>query len=196
MKKIGLTLATILVTFMFVQQAEACSRVLWNTNGKAVVCGRTMDWEHPWNDYLFIFPRGQKLDGGVGKESAEWTSKYGSVCCSIIPYAKKYGFDLNDGVADGMNEKGLAAHLLYLETSSYPKASDQPAVSYLRWVRYLLDNCKDVDEAVVAMRKIRIAPVKMSGKVFGVHVAVEDPTGDSAIFEFIDGNLVIHHGKK
>ena len=46
------------------------------------------------------------------------------------------------------------------------------------------------------MRKIRIAPVEMGGKVFGTHVAIEDHSGDSAIFEYIDGNLVIHHGKK
>ena len=62
---------------------EPCSRVLWNDNGVAVVTGRTMDWSHSFDDMLFVYPRGQKMDGGV-EGGAEWTSKYGSVGCSII----------------------------------------------------------------------------------------------------------------
>ena len=54
----------------------------------------------------------------------------------------------------------------------------------MRWVRYILDNFSTVEEAVVGMRKIRIAPVEMGGKIFGTHVAIEDPSGDSAIFEY------------
>ena len=189
-------LACLVVLSASLCQVEACSRVLWNTNGKAIVCGRTMDWSHPFDDYLFVFPRGIKTGGGAGKGSAEWTSRYGSVGCSIIGYAKRYGYDLNDGVTDGINEKGLAVHLLYLEETKYPEATKQPAVTYMRWSRYLLDNFASVKEAVEGMKKIRIAPVKVSGRVLGAHVAIEDSTGDSAIFEFIDGNLVIHHGKK
>ena len=32
--------------------------------------------------------------------------------------------------------------------------------------------------------------------MLGTHVAIEDATGDSAIFEFIDGKLQVHHGKE
>lgn len=194
----------LLVTFTYgvcailtVSNADACSRVLWNTNGQAVVTGRTMEFEHSFDDVVFVFPRGQKMDGGV-ENGAQWTSKYGSVGCSIIGYAKKFGFDYTrDGVIDGINEKGLAAHGLQLDTTKYPAGDDdRPAVSYLRWVRYLLDNYATVEEAVKGMKQIRIAPVKLGDKVLGAHLAIEDPTGDSAILEFIDGNLVIHHGKQ
>ncbi|MEM8671880.1 MAG: linear amide C-N hydrolase [Planctomycetota bacterium] len=181
-----------------IAETDACSRVLWNNNGKAVVTGRTMDWSHTWNDVVFIYPRGQEMDGGV-EGGLKWKSKFGSVGCSISPYAKKYGFDyVKDGHSDGINEEGLAAHLLYLEETVYPdpKTDDRPAVTFMRWVRYILDNFATVEEAVAGMKNIRIAPVSMGGKVFGVHVAVEDPTGDSAIFEYINGNLVIHHGKQ
>ncbi len=191
--------ATVLIALIAASFATACSRVLWNDNGKAVVTGRTMDWSHSWDDMVFVYPRGQKMDGGVAG-GLQWTSKYGSVGCSISPYAsRKYGFDLvTDGHTDGINEKGLAAHLLYLEETVYPdpETDDRPAVTFMRWVRYILDNHATVKEAVAGMRKVRIAPVEMGGKVFGTHVAIEDPSGDSAIFEYIDGNLVIHHGKK
>ena len=43
--------------------ADACSRLLWNTNNKAVVSARTMDWAHQFDDYLFIYPRGIKMHG-------------------------------------------------------------------------------------------------------------------------------------
>ena len=29
-----------------------------------------------------------------------------------------------------------------------------------------------------------------------MHLAISDPSGDSAIFEYIDGKLVIHHGRQ
>jgi len=178
--------------------AKACSRIFWNDNGVAMVTARTMDWGHSFEDVLLAIPRGEKMNGGF-KDSPEWTSKYGSVVSSLIPYAQQYGFDyVDDGAIDGINEKGLAVHGLYLGETVYPtdELSNLPPVSYLRWVRYLLDNSANVKEAVVNMQKIRIKPVKLGDKVLGAHVAVEDPTGDSAIFEFIDGNLVIHHGNQ
>ena len=104
---------------------DACSRALWNSNGKAIVTGRSMDWAHKFDDYLFVVPRGITMDGGTGTRSAEWTSKYGSVVSSISGYVPKYGFDfVKDGGTDGINEKGLGVHLLYLEETKYP-AVDQ-----------------------------------------------------------------------
>ena len=186
-----------LVGLLIFQQADACSRILWNNNGVAVVSARTMDWGHSFDDILLVIPRGQEMNGGL-PGSPKWESKYGSVVSSIITYAQQYGFDYTkDGAIDGINEKGLAVHGLYLGETVYPEDTDDlPPVSYLRWIRYLLDNCASVDEAVSAMKKVRIAPVKLGDKTLGAHVACEDASGDSAIFEFIDGNLVIHHGKK
>lgn len=192
----AITVTLLLGNSVVAPYARACSRVLWNNNGKAVVSARTMDWSHTFDDMLFVYPRGQDMDGGVDG-GARWTSKYGSVGCSVIGYAEQYGFDfIKDGHTDGINEQGLAAHLLYLEETKYPQADERPAVSYLRWVRYVLDNFATVEEAVAGMRKIRIAPVKLSNRVLGVHLTIEDPSGDSAIFEYIDGNLVIHHGRQ
>ncbi len=34
-----------------------------------------------------------------------------------------------------------------------------------------------------------------SGQAGTVHLAISDPTGDSAIFEYIEGKLVIHHSR-
>lgn len=193
----AIVLIALVASFGALDSASACSRILWNDNGVAIVTARTMDWSHSFDDVLLIIPRGRTMNGGFEK-SPKWTSKYGCVVSSIIEYAGQYGFDrVDDCAIDGMNEKGFTVHGLYLGETVYPDdSSDLPPVSYFRWARYLLDNCATVKEAVAAMKKVRIAPVRMGKKVLGAHFAVEDPSGDSAIFEFIDGNFVVHHGKK
>ena len=176
--------------------ANACSRILWNTNGDLVISVRSMDWDHSFEDLLFIYPRGVKKDGGAGEKSAQWTSKYGSLVASIYTFASKYGFGLYDGATEGINEKGLAAHILYLEETDYEKEDDRAGVTYMRWLEYLLDNFATVDEAVAGMKDVRIVPVKLGDEVIGVHLAIEDASGDSAIFEVINGKMVVHHGKQ
>ncbi len=176
--------------------ADACSRLLWNTNNKAVVSARTMDWAHQFDDYLFIYPRGIKMDGGTDKNPVKWTSKYGSLGNSVYGYAQKHGFGIHDTVTDGINEKGLTVHLLYLEGTQYEAPDDRPTLSYMRWCRYLLDNFATVKEAVAGIQKVRVVAVPFGGEKLGLHVAMEDPSGDSAIIEYINGNEVIHHGKQ
>ena len=51
-------------------------------------------------------------------------------------------------------------------------------------------------EAVEGLKDIRIAAVKLNNEVLGAHLAIEDPSGDSAIFEILDGKMVVHHGKE
>ena len=68
------------------------------------------------------------------------------------------------------------------------------------WLQYFLDNYATVDEAVRAQRQnplhlISSKPIP-NGKESKVHLSISDATGDSAIFEYIDGKLVIHHGRE
>lgn len=203
MKSISIVLflaCLLAITVLPEGQAKACSRIFWNDNGVAMVTARTLDWAHSFEDFLMVIPRGQSMNGGF-EDSPQWTSKYGSLVCTIGPFCQSHydGFDyVDDGAVEGINEKGLAIHGLYMGETVYPtdEQSDLPPVSYLRLGRYFLDNCANVKEAVAAMKKVRVKPVKLGGKELGAHFAIEDPSGDSAIFEFIDGNLVIHHGKQ
>ena len=55
-----------------------------------------------------------------------------------------------------------------------------------------------VAEAVAALEKepfTIIAPVLPNGDPGVGHLAISDPSGDSAILEYIDGRLTIHHGR-
>lgn len=170
--------------------ADACTRAVYFGKDGQVVTGRSMDWLEDMHTNLWVFPRGMKRDGGLGAGSLEWTSKYGSLAVSVY----------EGGTADGMNEKGLVANMLYLAESEYPPADDRrPGVCISAWTQYLLDNFATVEEAVGEVKKdaFHVVTVEAPNGAKGtVHVSISDATGDSAIFEYVKGKLVIHHGKK
>ena len=173
-----------------IQSAFACSRALYFGLEGQTVTGRSMGWKEDMQSNLWLFPRGMSRDGGLGEASLKWTSKYGSVITSIYEGA----------TADGINEKGLVANLLYLVESAYAPLSDtRPAIVISAWTQYVLDNFTTVEEVVAELKKeaFRGVPVEApNGAKGNVHLSISDPSGDSAIFEYVKGKLVIHHGKQ
>jgi choloylglycine hydrolase len=177
-----------------VHTADACSRILWNDNKLAVVVGRTMDWPQSTDPILTVFPRGMERDGSragpdliVTDNPARWTSKYGSMVTTI------YGI----GTADGLNEQGLGAHMLYLTATDFgPRDPKKAGVHAGLWAQYILDNAANVKEALALLDDIQPVMIEARGRKATVHLAIEDASGDSAIIEYIDGKPVIHHGKE
>jgi len=171
-------------------ESKACTRVVYKGPNNTILTGRTMDFsiEIPANQW--IFPRGMKRNGEVGKNSIEWVSKYGSLGVSTWDIA----------IADGMNEKGLVANLLWLVESNYPsfnKEGDRKGMAISLWAQYVLDNFATVAEAVEELSKESFAIVSDfipgTDKFTTVHLSISDATGDNAILEYIQGKLVIHH---
>jgi choloylglycine hydrolase len=179
-----------IVFFITISSVFACTRVLFTGADNTVVTGRSMDWREDMYSNLWVMPRGVKRDGAAGANSVTWTAKYGSVIVS--------GYEA--GSADGMNEQGLVANMLYLAESNYgqPDPAKQK-LSIAAWAQYVLDNFATVAETVAALSQEKfqiIAPVLPDGSPAQLHLSVSDPTGDSAVFEYVDGKLVIHHGKQ
>jgi choloylglycine hydrolase len=179
------------VAFAFagVAPSLACTRTLYVGQGGVVITGRSMDWAEDMHTNLWSFPRGVTRDGAAGPDSPKWVAKYGSLIAA--------GYDV--GSADGMNEAGLVANLLYLAESDYGQTDGKPGLSISLWAQYALDNFATVDEAVEALSKEPfrvIAPKLPNGQGAQLHLAISDASGDSAIFEYIGGKLVIHHGKQ
>lgn len=174
--------------------ADACTRILWNDNKLAVVVGRSMDWPVSTEPKITVFPRGMKRDGGrlgpevvVKENPATWTSKYGSMVVTV------YGV----GTADGFNERGLAAHMLYLTATDFgPRDPGKPGLQAGLWAQYVLDNATTVSEALAELEKIQPVMAEARGRKATVHLALEDANGDSAIIEYIDGKPVVHHGRE
>ncbi|MGL5787848.1 MAG: linear amide C-N hydrolase [Bacteroidales bacterium] len=167
---------------------EACSRVQYTGNDGLVISGRTMDWLEDLESNLYIFPRGMERSGGLTSNSVKWVSKYGSMITA--------GYDL--GTADGMNEKGLVTNILFLKESNYTRPNDtRPVLGISMWAQYVLDNFSTVKEAVAVLSKDAFqinAPELPNGIGAYLHLALSDPSGNNAIIEYKDGNIMIYEG--
>ena len=183
---VSTVLLTVIISWSSI--ANACTRAIYKAGNDRFITIRSMDWQKDVYTDLWIFPRGMMRDGGIDKNSIKWTSKYGSVTAS--------GFDI--GTTDGINEKGLVVNMLYLVEASYGK-SNKPTISVGAWPQYILDNFTKVAEAVKALSNEPyqiIAPPLPDGATAGLHISISDTSGDSAIFEHVNGKLVVHHGKQ
>ena len=183
-------LASLLGSLVVPLDGTACTRVVYKGPEQTVLTGRTMDFSIDIPANLWLFPRGMKRSGQVGPNSIEWTSRYGSIAASSWDIA----------TPDGMNEKGLVANMLWLVKSEYPtfeKGGDQQGLTIAAWAQYVLDNFATVAEAVEDLRKEEFVVVTDfipgTDKFTTVHLSLSDASGDSAILEYVDGHLVIHH---
>jgi choloylglycine hydrolase len=173
---------------MWLPSVQACTRVVYSADKGQVFTARSMDWREDIGTNLWVFPRGMARDGAAGASSVKWTSKYGSVIAS--------GYDF--ATTDGLNEKGLAVNLLWLAESEYPALdSARPAMAVSAWAQYVLDSFASVDEAVKALRNepfaVVTAKLPSQDRAANLHLAISDASGDSAIFEYVDGRLQVHH---
>ncbi|WP_413575597.1 linear amide C-N hydrolase [Bdellovibrio sp. HCB290] len=180
------------LTVLLLEPANTCTRFLWSTEGKSVVVGRNMDWGEEIGSNMWLLPRGMERDGAVQDNPLKWTSKYGSVILTV--------YDI--GTADGINEKGLTANILYLTESDFgPRNPKIPGMSVSLWAQYFLDNFATVDEAVESLKtnpfQLQTFGVQTSmGRKEGlVHLAISDKKGDTAVIEYIAGQAKIYHDK-
>ena len=182
-------MAVLLGVTMVATSVFACSRALWNINGQPVTVGRNMDWINNMPVDFFVIPRGIERDGLVGPNSVKWKSKYGQL--ALVREGA--------GVVDGVNEKGLAGHMLWLGASDYgARDKSRPAISLGVWLQYCLDNFASVAEIAAAFEKdpFQIVTTKFDGMKATTHLAFEDSTGDSVIIEYQAGKPKIYHDRK
>jgi choloylglycine hydrolase len=166
-----------------------CTRVVWNEPSGGVLVGRNMDYHRDTGTNLWSLPRGVERNDGVGGNLA-WRAKYGSVVAGA--------YDMM--TVDGMNEEGLAGHILWLTESTYGTYDNsKPGLSMAVWMQYFLDNFATVDEAVswIDRTGVQVVPLgdPATGEVPAVHLALDDATGDSAVIEYLDGKAVIWHSR-
>ena len=150
-----------------------------------------MDWTSRTKGSLYVFPKGIDRNGNTLENPAKWISKYGSMVTTSWDAA----------TVDGMNEAGLACHLLYLAEATFGERDvSKPGVSGPLYAQYILDNFATVAEAVEGLEKVQCRPMFIMHRGVQVHspvhYCVEDSTGDSAIIEYVDGKLNIYHSRE
>ena len=168
---------------------QPCSRVFSNANGQAMVVGRTMDLFVSDRAALVLRPRG--LAGGalIGVQDSRphrWRARYGSA--GVL--------SLGTVLSDGVNERGLNANLLYLGTSRYPdRNGNHPALSNARLAEFVLDNFATVGEAINGLGSVQVVSDRVMNRHWGLHLSLADPSGASAVVEFIDGAMKVKRGR-
>lgn len=168
-----------------------CTRTLWLSSGQGIIAGRNMDWAQSLETNLWTLPAGVKRKG-IEKDSnpLTWQSKYASLVATAYDMA----------TVDGLNEQGLAAHILWLAESEFgDRDASIPGVSMSLWAQYFLDQFSTVAECVTSIKEhpfqVRPQSDPVSGRWSTVHLALDDATGDSAIIEYIDGIMKVHHSR-
>lgn len=192
MKKLAKSIVVgLLLTCFSITTANACSRVTYTTKTGEVVTGRTMDWEAEDAPTLYIDKRGLVRKSSVKTNPIEWVSKYGSVNIT------SKGNIANSGI----NEKGLAADVLWLEESNYGEIKDnEQGIGVSEYLQYMLDNFATVDEVVAFAKSSKIRPSSDMPQDFTkytikLHYIFTDKGGNNAIIEYINGEINVHQNK-
>ncbi len=181
-----------LITFCFCLNlllsvsSEACTRIFWN-DGSTKLVARTMDLFKSDEPEMWVNPRGLHRQNRGDDNGLQWISQYGSVTMTAFH---------EDFVTDGLNEHGLGVHVLALLATKYEPRDARPGVHYGLWTQYLLDTCRTVEEALEAHKHFQVVPVLVNDFEWPLHIALNDATGDSAIIEFINGEMKVYRGEE
>ena len=115
----------------------------------------------------------ETLEEGLVDPSYSWSSRFSSVSFN------QYGRGFPNG---GMNERGLAIEVLWLNETEYTAKDERPYLNELEWVQYILDTCETVKDVKTRLSEVRISPIHGQ-----VHYFFCDRIGDCGVLEFIKG---------
>jgi len=183
----------IIIAAFIVQMADACTEFKLSNNGQSVIA-HNMDWGNPYA-FIVINPAGIKrhsvlIDNHF--KPLEWESKYGSATVNLATQNQQV---ILPAVVSGMNQFGLSASILWLKNSDYPSTSTQSALGTSQWVQYFLDNAKTIAEAIQLAHQFEVEPTVFHGQKISVHLMMHDASGDSAVMEYLNGQLHVYHQK-
>lgn len=88
---------------------------------------------------------------------------------------------------DGFNEYGLAAAILTVPSAKLPYDPEKPTTDEVGMMRLILDDAKTVEEAIDIINDYNIIFHEAAS-----HFMISDATGDSAVIEFIGGEIQVH----
>ena len=173
------------------QPAAACTGIRIKPKDGSMIAARTLEFAADLRSNVIVIPRGTESVGTApgGKPGLRWKSKHGMVGAN--------GFDM-PAIVDGLNEKGLGIGIFYFP--GYAKYQEVKEEDFGKTIApwelpvYLLGNCANVDEAIQAVRNIRVGEVvqKEMGYVPPCHYIVNDAGGRCVVLEYVGGELKIH----
>lgn len=179
--------------------AMACSSAMFpvydGDSVKNTLVVRTMDFEVEAPFYMLYAKAKDQNTSDVNinkdamKHSVKWENKYNIV---------GKGMSLNK-LVDGINAAGLKVGGLFAPgTTTYPEydsTDKRPALSVFDVVNYVLGTSSNTKEAIENLRNVQVVVSAITigpvAKTVPLHYHIIDKTGDSAVVEFINGEMVI-----
>ncbi|MCB2189129.1 MAG: choloylglycine hydrolase family protein [Deltaproteobacteria bacterium] len=169
--------------------APACTGLRLVAQNGATVYGRTMEWgTFDLNSRVAIIPRGYAFTGLTpqGANGKSWKARYGVVALDMLH---------RDVLADGMNEKGLAAGMFYhpgfAKYPAYDPAQAADTITAADVLAYILTQFATLAEVKAGMAGVRVVGVeeKAIGGDVPAHWMVVEPSGQALVIEYLDGRL-------
>lgn len=127
-------------------------------------------YTHPKNGYASVSTVSTDIMDVGEKNDIKTDDLYGRAMMLAAPYL----------AVDGMNEKGLFAALLDLETSEIHTDNGKPDLMTTLAVRLLIDRAANVDEAIELLGQYDIHSVHGAAQ----HIYVADSSGNAAVIEW------------
>ena len=184
MKKNILMWMAVAAGIMFPRMAGACTGITLKSSDGATVLARTIEWGgSDLNSRYVVVPRGYEQQAyvtGGQKAGMKFTACYGYVGVAV---------ELEDFVAEGLNEAGLSAGLFYFPNyggyETYDPAKGETSISDLQLVPWMLAGFKTVDEVKEAIRGIHV--VSSDPRASTAHWRIADASGRQVVLEIVDG---------
>lgn len=183
-KEVVFGLAITAVGLWVPHTADACTGITLKSQDGATVLARTIEWGGSYlNSRYVVVPRGyvqQSYVPGGQKNGLEFTVVYGYVGIAV---------ELEDFVADGLNEAGLAAGLFYFphygSYEAYDEGQRESTLSDLQLVPWMLSQFKTVDEVKEALGTVHV--VSSDPRASTAHWRIADASGRQVVLEIVDG---------
>jgi len=172
-------------------QGNACTDFLISAQDGSQVVGRSLEFAEPLESQIAVHPKGENRQTKApnNAEGLSWQSKYSYMAINAL------GMDMP---FDGFNEKGLSFGFLWMPGSEYQKVPAEKANQAILvndLGTWLLGNFATVDEVKQALQSIFVwgEPIPQLGNIIPpIHISLHDAQGNSAVVEFIKGNVQIY----
>jgi choloylglycine hydrolase len=158
------------------------------------VSARTLELSGGMPSSLYLVPRNQRFPLRSPfkpwlKNPLEWTNRYG-----FVGVASPGGLDVLPMFMDGMNETGLSAAALWLPGTRYSTDDAHPQLAYSDLTSWILGTCSTVAEVLSQLQNVSVwgPPVGTRDLYTPVHFIVSDPSGQSMVIEFVDGQRIVY----
>lgn len=198
MKKLLADGSSIIPTERLSNGAPGCSSVICKNSDGVPVIGRNYDLDIRSNSALVVVHTAP--EGGYKSVGIADCGQCGLSVSDLKDSTKNKELLLYSPyfTMDGVNEKGFACSIMLLNEGANVQYTEKNWLPSTLVVRYLLDKADSVDSAIDLLNNMDlrndylIDPLLSALSDVSFHWALTDASGDKAIIEYIDGEMVVN----